>query len=166
MWPNLPDLLIAYSPMFTQPFLPHQTLLNINLIATLVCFTSSYTPPPPPPPPAPYLTPPHLPCLNPCCPVPPLPTPRHPAPPHLTPPLPHLTLLLLVCRPDIVVPFMNYLADEGAVMESSSLLVAWLDLLTGMASGPTGASTVFGSLCMDASGNHALSLDASCTDGG
>ena len=53
-----------------------------------------------------------------------------------------------------MVPFMNYLADEGVVMESSSLLVAWLDLLTGMASGPKGASTVFGSLCIDASGNH------------
>lgn len=50
---------------------------------------------------------------------------------------------------------MNYLADEGTVLESSSLLVAWLDLLTGMASGPKGASTVFGSLSMDSSGIHA-----------
>lgn len=57
-----------------------------------------------------------------------------------------------------MVPFMTYLADEGAVMESSSLLVAWLDLLTGMASGPKGASTVFGSLCMDTSGEHTLPL--------
>ncbi|KAL3148728.1 hypothetical protein ABBQ38_014140 [Trebouxia sp. C0009 RCD-2024] len=55
-------------------------------------------------------------------------------------------------KPDIVVPFMNYLGDEGTVLESPSLLVAWLDLLTGMASRPKGASTVFGSLSMDASG--------------
>ena len=64
-----------------------------------------------------------------------------------------------------MVPFMNYLADEGAVMESSSLLVAWLDLLTGMASGPKGASTVFGSLCVDASGKPTLSLYQACRDG-
>lgn len=67
--------------------------------------------------------------------------------------LPYCTL---ACRPDIVVPFMDYLADQGVVQESSTLLVAWLDLLTGMASGPKGASTVFGSLCMDISGEYFL----------
>jgi len=45
-----------------------------------------------------------------------------------------------------VVPFMEYLRDQSAVEESAGLLVAWLDLLTGMASGEEGASTVFGSL--------------------
>lgn len=47
---------------------------------------------------------------------------------------------------------MSYLAEQGTVQESASLLVAWLDLMTGMASGPEGASTVFGSLCVDSSG--------------
>ena len=47
---------------------------------------------------------------------------------------------------------MDYLADQGVEQESSTLLVAWLDLLNGMASGPQGASTVFSLLSMDSSG--------------
>lgn len=58
------------------------------------------------------------------------------------------------CRPDIVIPFMDYLRDQSVVAESAPLLVAWLDLLTGMASGEEGASTVFGSLLTDAAGKQ------------
>ena len=57
-------------------------------------------------------------------------------------------------RPDIIVPFMDYLRDQSVVAESAPLLVAWLDLLTGMASGEEGASTVFGSLLTDAAGKQ------------
>ena len=49
---------------------------------------------------------------------------------------------------------MDYLRDQSVVGESAPLLVAWLDLLTGMASGQDGASTVFGSLLIDVAGKH------------
>ena len=70
--------------------------------------------------------------------------------------------LLRQCRPDIVLPFMDYLRDQGAVEESAALLVAWLDLLTGMASGQEGASTVFESLLITNAGKHLA--DCVCTD--
>lgn len=49
---------------------------------------------------------------------------------------------------------MDYLRDQAVVAESAPLLVAWLDLLTGMASGQEGASTVFGSLLAEAAGRQ------------
>lgn len=49
---------------------------------------------------------------------------------------------------------MDYLRDQGAVEESAALLVAWLDLLTGMASGQEGASTVFESLLITNAGKR------------
>ena len=52
-------------------------------------------------------------------------------------------------------PFMDYLRDQSAVEESAPLLVAWLDLLTGMASGEEGASTVFASLTLPNAGKQA-----------
>ena len=49
---------------------------------------------------------------------------------------------------------MDYLRDQSVVAESAPLLVAWLDLLTGMAAGEEGASTVFGSLLVEAAGRQ------------
>ena len=51
---------------------------------------------------------------------------------------------------------MDYLRDQSAIEESAALLVAWLDLLTGMASGEEGASTVFASLTLSNAGKHAI----------
>ncbi|DBA92469.1 TPA: hypothetical protein ACH3X1_002702 [Trebouxia sp. C0004] len=56
-------------------------------------------------------------------------------------------------KPDIVLPFMEYLRDQSAVEESATLLVAWLDLLTGMASGEEGARNVFESLLTSNAGS-------------
>lgn len=49
---------------------------------------------------------------------------------------------------------MEYLRDQSAVEESATLLVAWLDLLTGMASGEEGARNVFESLLTSNAGKH------------
>jgi len=49
---------------------------------------------------------------------------------------------------------MEYLRDQSAVEESATLLVAWLDLLTGMASGEDGARNVFESLLTSNAGKH------------
>ncbi len=49
---------------------------------------------------------------------------------------------------------MEYLRDQSAVEESVTLLVAWLDLLTGMASGEEGARNVFESLLTSIAGKH------------
>ncbi|KAL0044481.1 hypothetical protein WJX82_009054 [Trebouxia sp. C0006] len=56
-------------------------------------------------------------------------------------------------KPDIVLPFMEYLRDQSAVEESATLLVAWLELLTGMASGEEGARNVFESLLTSNAGS-------------
>jgi len=53
---------------------------------------------------------------------------------------------------------MEYLRDQSAVEESATLLVAWLDLLTGMASGEEGARNVFESLLTSNAGKHPPSL--------
>ena len=65
-----------------------------------------------------------------------------------------LLYCLRCCRPDIVLPFMEYLRDQSIVEESAALLVAWLDLLTGMASGEEGARNVFQSLLTSNAGKH------------
>lgn len=49
---------------------------------------------------------------------------------------------------------MEYLRDQSIVEESATLLVAWLDLLTGMASGEEGARNVFQSLLTSHAGEH------------
>ena len=49
---------------------------------------------------------------------------------------------------------MEYLRDQSAVEESATLLVAWLELLTGMASGEEGARNVFESLLTSNAGKH------------
>ena len=49
---------------------------------------------------------------------------------------------------------MEYLRDQSAVEESATLLVAWLDLLTGMASGEEGARNVFESLLTSNAGKR------------
>ena len=55
-----------------------------------------------------------------------------------------------------MLPFMDYLRNQSAVEESAPLLVAWLDLLTGMAAGEEGASTVFASLTLPNAGKQKM----------